>query len=88
MHWSDNDSFVKQSQEEMAALVDKLNKIGLFEPNLDTESAIQCAIQETKVSAFTVKRNNFEFIELYLRARGVFVSIDFLFECFEFSGSE
>lgn len=55
LHWSDNESFVKQSQEEMAALVDKLNKIGTFEPNLDTESAIQCAIQETKVS-FTIYR--------------------------------
>lgn len=50
LHWSENESFVKQSQEEMAALVDKLNKIGTSEPNLDTESAIQFAIQEAKVS--------------------------------------
>lgn len=50
LHWSENESFVKQSREEMAALVDKLNKIGTSEPNLDTESAIQFAIQETKVS--------------------------------------
>lgn len=50
LHWSENESFVKQSQEEMAALVDKLNKIGTSESNLDTETAIQFAIQETKVS--------------------------------------
>lgn len=50
LHWSENESFVKQSQEEMAALIDKLNKIGTSEPNLDTESAIQFAIQEAKVS--------------------------------------
>lgn len=52
LHWSENESFVKQSQEEMAALVDKLNKIGTSEPNLDTESAIQFAIQEAKVRFF------------------------------------
>lgn len=34
----------------MAALIDKLNKIGTSEANLDTESAIQFAIQEAKVS--------------------------------------
>lgn len=50
LHWSENESFVKQSQEEMAALIDKLNKIGTSEPNLDTETAIQFAIQEAKVS--------------------------------------
>lgn len=50
LHWSENESFVKQSQEEMAALIDKLNKIGTSEANLDTESAIQFAIQEVKVS--------------------------------------
>lgn len=49
LHWSENESFVKQSQEEMATLIDKLNKIGTSEPNLDTESAIQFAIQEAKV---------------------------------------
>lgn len=50
LHWSENESFVKESQEEMATLVSKLNKIGTSEPNLDTESAIQFAIQEAKVS--------------------------------------
>lgn len=54
LHWSENESFVKQSQEEMAALVDKLNKIGTSEPNLDTESAIQFAIQEAKVRFFVL----------------------------------
>lgn len=49
LHWSENESFVKQSQEEMAALVDKLNKIGTSQSNLDTEAAIQFAIQEAKV---------------------------------------
>ncbi|XP_031626681.1 uncharacterized protein LOC116342976 [Contarinia nasturtii] len=48
LHWSENESFVKQSQEEMATLVDKLNKIGTSQSTLDTESAIQFAIQEAK----------------------------------------
>lgn len=34
----------------MAALIDKFSKIGTIEPNLDTETAIQFAIQETMVS--------------------------------------
>lgn len=50
LHWSENESFVKQSQEEMAALIDKLNKVGTSEANLDTEAAIQFAIQEAKVN--------------------------------------
>lgn len=60
LHWSENESFVKQSQEEMATLVDKLNKIGTSEPNLDTESSIQFAIQEAKVR----KISNFLFLKL------------------------
>lgn len=60
LHWSENESFVKQSQEEMAALVDKLNKIGTSEPNLDTESAIQFAIQEAKVRFFVFFQANYD----------------------------
>lgn len=37
----------------MAALVEKFSKIGTSESNLDTESAIQFAIQETKVGYMT-----------------------------------
>ena len=50
LHWSENESVAKQLQEEMAALVGKLNKIGTTDANLDTESAILLAIEDTQVS--------------------------------------
>lgn len=59
LHWSENESFVKQSLEEMAALVSKLNKIGTSNPNLDTEAAIQLAIQETEVSFWICEYRQF-----------------------------
>lgn len=49
MHWSENESVAKQLQTEMTVLVDKLNKIGTSGHNLDTESAIHLAIEETQV---------------------------------------
>lgn len=57
LHWSENESVAKKLQTEMAALIDKLNKIGTSNPNLDTESAIDLAIEDTKVSvAFALFR--------------------------------
>lgn len=58
MHWSENESVAKKLQAEMAALIDKLNKIGTSNPNLDTESAIDLAIEDTKVSEIKFKAKN------------------------------
>lgn len=51
LHWSENESVAKQLHGEMAALVEKLNKVGTSSLSLDTESAIQLAIEETEVSS-------------------------------------
>lgn len=50
LHWSENEAVAKKLQEEMAALIGKLSKIGTATPKLDTESAIHLAIEDTKVS--------------------------------------
>lgn len=51
LHWSENESVAKKLQDEMAALVGKLNKIGTSNATLDTESTIQLAIEDAKVRA-------------------------------------
>lgn len=50
LHWSENESVAKKLQDDMAALVNKLNKICTTEPILDNDTTIQLAIEETQVS--------------------------------------
>lgn len=50
LHWSENESVAKKLQDDMAALVNKLNKICTSEPILDNDTTIQLAIEETQVS--------------------------------------